>query len=183
MTGASHDPTPFRRFPWVQLVFCLACLTMTAWTWMRYSYCWRITRTELADGCRGGHEKAFLDYWCVVEGQTNIRGWGKSDDGEECLLPVGDNDDWGEYSNELVVVNPRRTSGVHVIAVGRLVPLDAERASPWAYDRYGGPALKVDCTRSRLHGASVAGLVAGSMGCFIFGLYLLRWLRERKAAA
>jgi len=29
------DLLPFRRFPWVQLVFCLACLAMTAWTWMR----------------------------------------------------------------------------------------------------------------------------------------------------
>ncbi len=30
------EPTPvFSRFPWVQLVFCLACLSMAAWTWMR----------------------------------------------------------------------------------------------------------------------------------------------------
>jgi hypothetical protein len=36
---------------------------------------------------------------------------------------------------------------------------------------------------SRFHPASVAGLVVGAMGCFIFGLYLRRWLRERKAAA
>jgi hypothetical protein len=36
---------------------------------------------------------------------------------------------------------------------------------------------------SRFHGASIAGIVVGAMGCFIFGLYLRRWLRERKAAA
>jgi hypothetical protein len=29
----------------------------------------------------------------------------------------------------------------------------------------------------------VACLVVGAMGCFVFGLYLRRWLRERKAAA
>ena len=28
------DPSPFRRFPWIQLVFCIACLSMAAWTWM-----------------------------------------------------------------------------------------------------------------------------------------------------
>ena len=46
---ATDDASPFRRrarqgltesgadtpgFPWVQLVFCVACLAMTAWTWM-----------------------------------------------------------------------------------------------------------------------------------------------------
>ena len=36
---------------------------------------------------------------------------------------------------------------------------------------------------SRLHGASIVGLIVGAMGCFIFGLYLRRWLRERKALA
>ena len=57
-SGATDDtPYPFRRrvrqgltesgadapgFPWVQLAFCVACLAMTAWTWMRYSYCWDI---------------------------------------------------------------------------------------------------------------------------------------------
>jgi hypothetical protein len=34
-----------------------------------------------------------------------------------------------------------------------------------------------------LHRASIAGLVVGAMGCFIFGLYLRRWLVERKALA
>ena len=34
------DRSPFRRFPWVQLAFCLACLAMTAWTWMLWSYAW-----------------------------------------------------------------------------------------------------------------------------------------------
>jgi hypothetical protein len=36
---------------------------------------------------------------------------------------------------------------------------------------------------SRFHGASIAGIVVGAMGCFIFGLYLRGWLRERKALA
>ena len=35
MTDADASPSPFRRFPWAQLAFCLACLAMTAWTWMR----------------------------------------------------------------------------------------------------------------------------------------------------
>jgi hypothetical protein len=41
----------------------------------------------------------------------------------------------------------------------------------------------VDTARGRFTGASVAGLVVGAMGVFIFGLYLRRWLVERKALA
>ncbi|MHC5053820.1 MAG: hypothetical protein ACYTKD_03770 [Planctomycetota bacterium] len=41
----------------------------------------------------------------------------------------------------------------------------------------------VDTTASRFHAASIGGIVVGAMWCFIFGLYLRRWLRERKAAA
>jgi hypothetical protein len=43
--------------------------------------------------------------------------------------------------------------------------------------------VEIDACASRYHAASVAGLVVGAMGSFIFGLYLRRWLRERKAAA
>ena len=46
---------------------------------------------------------------------------------------------------------------------------------------HGG--LVVNADYSRPISTSVAGLVVGAMGCFIFGLYLRRWLRERKALA
>jgi hypothetical protein len=36
---------------------------------------------------------------------------------------------------------------------------------------------------SRLHGTSIAGMLVGAMGCFIFGLYLRQWLIDRKALA
>jgi hypothetical protein len=41
----------------------------------------------------------------------------------------------------------------------------------------------VDATASRLHGASVAGLVVGAMGVFVFSVALRHWLRERRARA
>jgi hypothetical protein len=54
---ANAEPTPvFRRFPWIQFVFCLACLSMTAWAWMRYSYAWDMTPDDMwlkVDGTRG----------------------------------------------------------------------------------------------------------------------------------
>jgi hypothetical protein len=38
--NANTDRSPFRRFPYIQLVFCIAYLSMTTWTWMRFSYAW-----------------------------------------------------------------------------------------------------------------------------------------------
>ncbi|MHC4249526.1 MAG: hypothetical protein ACYS9X_10410 [Planctomycetota bacterium] len=54
------------------------------------------------------------------------------------------------------------------------------------WTRRGGHSpvwAKVDTAASRFTGASIAGLVVGAMGCFIFGLYLRARLRERKAFA
>jgi len=41
----------------------------------------------------------------------------------------------------------------------------------------------VDTTASRFHPASIAGIVVGAMGVFVFvfGLYLRRWVKERRA--
>jgi len=59
----------------------------------------------------------------------------------------------------------------NIIVAGRIVFVDGHP-----------PSIGVDTIYSRFHPASVAGLAVGAMGCFIFGLYLRRWLRERKAA-
>jgi hypothetical protein len=40
-----------------------------------------------------------------------------------------------------------------------------------------------DTSASGFRPASIAGFVVGAMGCFIFGLYLRAWLREKKALA
>jgi len=126
--AASPDRSPFRRparqgltesgasapgFPWPQLAFCVACLAMTGWTWMR-------------DGERpsprrhGGH-------------------------------------------------GGRREHSVAVLSAGRV------SARRWS-----------DASRRVLRDSVVrfaaAGLAVGAMGCFIFALYLRRWLVARKAA-
>ena len=52
------EPTPVFRspdghgraltgFPWIQLFFCIACLAMAGWTWLRFSYCWDV-KPEMA---------------------------------------------------------------------------------------------------------------------------------------
>jgi hypothetical protein len=41
------------------------------------------------------------------------------------------------------------------------------------------PFLVLDATASRFHPASVAGLVVGAMGVFVFSLHLWSYLRGR----
>ncbi|MHC4503898.1 MAG: hypothetical protein ACYTFI_11385 [Planctomycetota bacterium] len=57
---------------------------------------------------------------------------------------------------------------------GRLYPAYAEDK-----DIY----LGLDMRRSRLHPASIAGLVVGAMGVFVFGAALRHWLGERRRFA
>jgi len=169
------SPSPFRRFPYVQLAFCAACLAMTAWTWMRYSYAWDVTTEDIAecnyDGSvwrlrgRPSSDHFFRDRYVCFEGHY-YHGGGREGGPYEVVVWDGSGRHWRVLARKL----PRAPMGSRVAFRGRLKPMH-------------GMPLCVDGTRSRLHGASVGGLAVGAMGCYIFGLYLRRWLRERKAAA
>jgi hypothetical protein len=62
--------------------------------------------------------------------------------------------------------------GDEVAFCGRLV------LQEWGWSMDGSP-LTLDPNASRFHPASVAGLIVGTMGAFVFALYLLSWLRAR----
>ena len=67
------DPrSPFRRFPWAQLAFCLACLAMTAWTWMRYSYAWDVTPAELSSEDAAGWDGRYVFFNSDQVGWPNL---------------------------------------------------------------------------------------------------------------
>ena len=179
MTDTS--PSPFRRFPWVQLGFCLACLSMSAWTWMRYSFAWSVTPSDITReeflvvrACQEGKtpEHSLVGRYACVRGNRRLVKDGSlhverttSSGHEYARVWLGESaHDW-------------RGMPIPVTAFGRVRLLDEIRASGIRH-----LAVWVDGTASRFHPASVAGLVVGAMGCFIFGLYLRRWLRERKVA-
>ena len=171
MTNA--EPTPvFRRFPWVQLVFCIACLSMAAWTWMRYSYAWEVTPKELDDTPFQGDP--------TKVGSPSPRPDSRWLDGPSRELLKWTPPDWE---------HPFR----HPL-LGRYVSNHAEDAQAFSgrvvyksrITRGGStiePYLAVDKSRSRFTGESIAGLIVGSMGVFIFSLYLRSWLGERTARA
>jgi len=167
------DPTsPFRRFPWIQLVFCIACLTMTAWTWMRYSYVWEL---DVIPQCRRDIEvfPSFWPYRSMRRVKAKIVRYPR--------FPATNEVDWIKVAvgqGHTTVITPHGATG-HipedvVIFTGRLVPGHGDGVFE---------DFMVDTTASRFHPASIAGLVVGAMGCFIFGLYLRAWLRARKVPA
>ncbi|MHC4249627.1 MAG: hypothetical protein ACYS9X_10920 [Planctomycetota bacterium] len=155
------------RFPWAQLVFCLACLGMAAWTWMRYSYAWPTGVREAGTVTSLDAALRLEDRYASMSGHV-----------EPALGPT----------EGLLCDGRGRTR--HMVRVGGCeapLPSDSrvhhfkgrlsfhESNGGLAYHGYlyvGGGCLT---------GASIAGLVVGAMGVFIFGLYLRRWLGDRKA--
>jgi hypothetical protein len=174
------EPTTCRyRFPWVQLVFCIACLSMAAWMWMRYSYCWQVGSPELDDPFAYSSGAWPVGAYVEVLGRLESREF----------TPDPDTGQWRVIATNSI----DRFMAVRVVGRGRPPePLaDGMRRLrgrvhtiqfPSADNQFGA-IHRVDTDDSRLHGASVAGLVVGAMGVFIFGLYLRRWLSERKALA
>jgi len=175
------EPSPaFRRFPWIQLVCCISCLSMTAWTWMRYSYGWDVPAENLsvksADGCGNPYAGCFVrlygamgiaargHYYCLAV-PYNVDGLARGNTGNYesvRLRPYG----FGRAPSGPVTLSGR------LVLAGPETGQDGQNA--W---------LELDTDVSRFTWQSVAGLVVGAMGCFIFGLYLRTWLRERRALA
>jgi len=179
--NATPDPSPFRRFPWLQLAFCVACLGMTAWMWMRYSYAWEVTPASIC----GQQDRIADGRWPDM---AFVRVRGKT----ECEDRVDNG--WSLYmvsepqgTKLLSVVAPQTRGGAHLPETFR-GRLRHTASGLWQRGPVGQTAPRtagfvlLDGKLSRFHPTSIGGLVVGAMGCFIFGLYLRRWLRERNAA-
>ncbi|MHC5057023.1 MAG: hypothetical protein ACYTKD_20285 [Planctomycetota bacterium] len=163
------EPVPvFRRFPWIQLVFCLACLGMAVCLLLRDLCCRNVTAGELSD------DPSLEGRYVEVTGRAHFHG-----DRWPCDAPAS------EAAARLDVEVPPDSEDWIWVAV------DRERVPPQrsvrefrgrvAYDPFAPGGVVVETHLGRLTGAAVAGLVVGAMGVFIFGLYLRRWLLERKA--
>ena len=155
--ATDDTPSPFRRFPYIQLAFCVACLAMTAWTWMRFSYCWGVTAKQVEEGCVGFYARVLPDQ----SGRTR------------CLRPLVLTKNTTltidlPARGRVLAVGPDWSEGLFVIDEGQLM-------KPY------GRAVTLATDASRLHPASIAGIVVGAMGVFVFGLYLRRWVKERRA--
>jgi hypothetical protein len=163
--------SPFRRFPWVQLVFCVACLVMCGYMWMRFSYCWDFTVRSLA--------KPSQRHWRIgayVRVQAKVHPYYY-----EVYPP---------QTGMHLVVEPsasledmfRTKDSLHIVT------MPGVRYQPGVVQEFRGHVIGIpdgwgiNTTASRFHPSSIAGLVVGAMGVFIFGLYLLRWVKERRTS-
>ena len=162
---------------------------------MKYSYCWPISVGVIAEPvCRGeaGMPPALpcLGRFVEVTGTVRDADTYENTPADELdsgrVLPEryttvyldweGNDTAFGEVALECVTPLPE--SGSKVTLRGRLDSTGFVCSHRGFVDHY-----VLDGTLGRLHPASVAGLVVGAMGCFIFGIYLRRWLVERNALA
>jgi len=127
---------------------------------MRYSYCWDLTEWGQEDHVVPDGDWPYYAYASVRGEVLEVHERSEYRDGDEVSV------EWG------VVDCVVRVPDSSIFTVGSIVSV-----------RWRANGVYLDGTGSRFHGASIAGLVVGAMGCFIFGLYLRRWLRERKALA
>ena len=151
---------------------------------MRYSYCWDAT----------GLAKESLREWegryVLLSGHILQSGPDEGAPGEKVTVL------FGGYETALRI-NATRGSAEWIPLLGgqrrrncgemqrleaRLVLRERFGSVPF-YCMPGRRVLVLDLTSGRFHGASIAGLVVGAMGVFVFAVAFRHWLRERRAAA
>ena len=173
------NPATPPRFPYIAALLCAMCVGAAAWTWMRYSYAWEVTPADLHRAFTEYSCEDWHDYYVRVNGEGLLFGEGYGAD----LAPArGDSGHMNVQKlegNSALFIFPPSNVGVGGPPAngfrGRvLVPLRVHRK-----DIYPEPAV-ICWTASRFHGASIAGLVVGVMGVFVFTVALRHWLGERR---
>ncbi len=174
MANAPDPTTPGARFPWAATVFACACVAAAAWTYMLYSYAWPVTPSRLEEwraevGLQG------VEHWYVTltgnrdpEERTTATRW---------MSVIGAS---AERDGVFVLDHPR---GADCVQPGEQVVCTGRVYGPGLHVPGRRMRVCIGCAASRWTGASVAGLVVGAMGVFIFTLHLRRWLGVRRLAA
>ncbi len=172
MTRRPDEARACPHFPFVAAALCAASLGAAAWLFFRYSYAWDVRPDDLTGDCGDPlgdvRNHPMLGRYVRLGGVFHEdrgahRGRMAEAPGGSPVVPVFL--DWTE---------PLPAKVTEVILQGRVVLEWGESSTP-------DPAVSVDCTRGRWHGASVAGLVVAAWGAFVFAAALRHWLVERPA--
>lgn len=173
MPDTEGNPARPPRFPFVALAHCAACVAAAVWVWVMYSYVVDVTVPDALSHLTAGRRPYVRLHAEVDRIRRPVR----------LVIPAG--------RDPLAVCiraplprglpfivclreGAKRPEGVDAQFTGRLCLVDATTGA-------SGPVPAVDTTRSRLTGASVAALVIGAMGIFVFAVALRHWLEERGA--
>jgi len=197
----TDDPAKPPRFPFIAALFCSACLGAAGWTWMKYSYAWsvpcscepwifthqrkRYDATGYISRLRelgislpndwGRSMTASLDFDFRSAQGKYVQVSGRLKRLEDGYLAVTDDEGRGMYVC-LPSHRPIESATVQPIEYGIVRLKGRPRFDVWVDGTVA--ALVVDTTASRFTGASIAGLVVGAMGVFVFTVALLHWLGE-----
>ncbi len=167
----SDDPGRPPRFPYVAALLCAGCVGAAGWTWMRYSYVWRVGPGDPEHYLpeMAAWEDRYVEMVgksVVKEGMVNL-----PDEGQLSFGPVV-----AVYDGPTPM-----TSNVFFVQGRSIDPSTAEQQISWRGRLWRSKyILQLHADASRFHGASIAGLVVGAMGVFVFTLALRHWLRERR---
>jgi hypothetical protein len=142
---------------------------------MRYSYAWEVSPADLDAGWPE------VEYWMAryvrVVGRTEI-------EVGMIRLPGTGPKRLGTLPFVVASDRPPPLAGGEVLAVqGSSMSLEeASRRTFWMGRLFRAKySLMLDSSASRFTGASVAGLVVGAMGVFVFAVALRHWHGERRA--
>ena len=190
----SDDPTKPPRFPYVAALLCAACVGAAAWTWMRYSYCWSFPDTYLPMGglwmpTHDPKEQLLMeDRFICLEGPWRLA------HAQRVVFTLSRRR--AGLGNAVSDGNgPKPIRSIQVLLddaaqpIGRPLPVRGRVLYNFTYRHdvhpeylrviFDGPII--DTTASRFTGASIAGLVVGAMGVFVFAVALRHWLNQRGA--
>ena len=162
-------------FPYVAVLLCAACLTAAAWAWMRYSYAWEFSPSQLSEeGNKGlGTRWPHAAYLRVAASQDDYYASTMYDFARNIT----------RYQ-----LTPSTGPGSIVYVVGFAPEMDANRNAGAGYvGRVDGTWLPnhmcLHTSASRFAWQSITGLFVGAIGVFVFSVALRHWLRQRKARA
>ncbi|MHC4506442.1 MAG: hypothetical protein ACYTFI_24365 [Planctomycetota bacterium] len=142
---------------------------------MRYSYCWDVTPEVIFAASRHPAANPWVDRYVAIRGDTSTM----QEETGLCMVHT-DGTRGGttfRYPMQTVYLTPPS---------GRASPAEEPRRNATSV-RHGrvrlGPIrdLFLDAGASRFTGASIAGLVVGAMGVFVFTVALRHWLNQWRA--
>jgi hypothetical protein len=144
------------RFPYVGALLCAACVGMAGYLWMRYSYAWDVTRLDLEGD--NPHQARWHDRYVRFHLREAPFGWHITSKDPRIIMPA-----YTGYPSLDVERRPELPS----CWPGRA----------WLCEN---KVLIVFLDAGRWHEASIAGLVVGAMGVFVFTVAFRHWFGERR---
>ncbi len=197
------------RFPYVTAAICAACVGAAIWLWLSYSYAWDVGPRELVGGKPPLWLGAWEGKYVRITGDVRPGRVPLPRDPHRLSidveievasgrrLPSGATwKSWDVLPGTLlhdpldpavkvvvIVIDEACQAGISSFR-GRVfcgnVSIWRELWRDWPLELSPGLVIRTDS--SRFTGASIAGLVVGAMGVFVFAVTLRHWLKQRRAA-